>query len=147
MDGVSTVDALAIFAGPHHYISATWYPGTQEDGKEVPTWNYAVVHAYGPLRVVEDIDWLRGHLESLTDLHEARSPAPWKVTDAPEEFIRKMLNGIVGLELPVRRLEGKWKVSQNRNERDREAVMAGLESLGRLTRERCMKWLKRPPHR
>ena len=129
-DLVSTVDALAIFAGPHHYISATWYPGTKEDGEEVPTWNYAVVHAYGPLRVVEEAAWLMDHLESLTDIHEAGSAVPWKVADAPEKYIRTMLNGIVGLEIPIRRLEGKWKVSQNRTERDRQAVVAGLDALG-----------------
>ena len=123
------VDALAIFAGPQHYISASWYPGKHEHGKEVPTWNYAVVHAYGPLKVIQDADWLLKHLNSLTDIHEAASPIPWKVSDAPEAFIQTLLNGIVGFELPIRRLEGKWKVSQNRNERDREAVIDGLDAL------------------
>ena len=123
------VDALAIFAGPQHYISASWYPGKHEHGKEVPTWNYAVVHAYGPLKVIQDADWLLKHLEGLTDIHEAASPVPWKVSDAPETYIRTMLNGIVGLELPIRRLEGKWKMSQNRNERDRKAVVEGLDTL------------------
>jgi transcriptional regulator len=123
------VDALAIFAGHHHYISASWYPGTKEDGKEVPTWNYVVVHAYGPLSAIEDPDWLRAHLEKLTDTHEAGSANPWKVSDAPEDFIRQQMKGIVGLEMPIRRLEGKWKVSQNRNERDRIAV---TEELGKL---------------
>ena len=123
------IDALAIFAGPQHYISASWYPGKHEHGKEVPTWNYAVVHAYGPLKVIQDADWLLKHLEGLTDIHEAASPVPWKVSDAPKEYIRTMLNGIVGLELPIRRLEGKWKMSQNRNERDRRAVVEGLNTL------------------
>ncbi|RXH58469.1 FMN-binding negative transcriptional regulator [Granulicella sibirica] len=129
-DLVADVDALAIFAGPQHYISATWYPGKLENGEEVPTWNYAVVHAYGPLRVVEDAVWMRAHLESLTDRHEAALPVPWKVSDAPEAFIRTMMNGIVGLEMPIRRLEGKWKMSQNRTERDRAGVLQGLASLG-----------------
>jgi transcriptional regulator len=124
-----TVDALAIFAGPQHYISASWYPGTEEHGKEVPTWNYVVVHAYGPLKVIEEASWLMAHLESLTDQHEAASEIPWKVVDAPADFIKALLNGIVGLELPIQRLEGKWKVSQNRNARDREAVREGLEKL------------------
>jgi transcriptional regulator len=123
------VDALAIFAGPQHYISASWYPGKHEHGKEVPTWNYAVVHAYGRLRVIHEADWLLKHLEGLTDIHEASSAVPWKVSDAPEAFIQTLLNGIVGFELPVRRLEGKWKVSQNRNERDRSAVVEGLDAL------------------
>ena len=122
----SSIDALAIFAGHHHYISASWYPGTQEDGKEVPTWNYEVVHAYGTLKLVEDERWLMAHLESLTDTHEASSERPWKVSDAPESFIRSLLNGIIGLELPIRRLEGKWKVSQNRTASEREGVIEGL---------------------
>jgi transcriptional regulator len=125
----SSVESLAIFAGPHHYISASWYPGKLEHGKEVPTWNYAVVHAYGLLRVVEDAAWLMPHLESLTDQHEAGSAIPWKVSDAPAAFIETMLKGIVGLELPITRLEGKWKVSQNRVERDRQAVAEGLNRL------------------
>ena len=123
------VDTLAIFAGPQHYISAGWYPGKHESGKEVPTWNYVVVHAYGPLRVVEDSAWLMAHLNSLTDTHEASSPIPWNVADAPADFTATLLNGIVGFELPIRRLEGKWKVSQNRNDRDRAAVATGLQIL------------------
>ena len=128
-DLTSSIDALAIFAGPHHYISASWYPGTKEDGKEVPTWNYVVVHAYGPLKVIEDPVWLRAHLEKLTDAHEAGSANPWKVSDAPEDFINQQMRGIVGLEMSIRRLEGKWKVSQNKDERDRGAV---IEELGKL---------------
>ena len=125
----SSIDALAIFAGHHHYISASWYPGTKEHGKEVPTWNYVVVHAYGPLKPIEDPRWLGAHLEKLTDTHEASSSNPWKVSDAPEDFIRQQIKGIVGLEIPIRRLEGKWKVSQNRTERDRIAVEEGLTEL------------------
>lgn len=128
-DSDPTVDALAIFAGPQHYISAAWYPGKHEHGREVPTWNYVVVHAYGPLRVIEDPAWLLAHLESLTNIHESASPVPWKVTDAPPDYIQTQIRGIVGLELPIRRLEGKWKVSQNRTPRDREAVLRGLDSL------------------
>lgn len=128
-DFVSTVDALAIFAGHQHYITPNWYPGKQEHGKEVPTWNYAVVHAYGPLKVIEDEHWLMTFLNRLTDIHEAPSPVPWKVSDAPQDFIKSMLRGIVGLELPIRRLEGKWKVSQNRTESDRKGVIAGLARL------------------
>jgi transcriptional regulator len=124
------LEALAIFSGPQHYISAGWYPGKTDDGKEVPTWNYVVVHAYGRLRVVEDADWMLAHLTSLTDTHEAGSAVPWKVSDAPVEFIATMMKGIVGFELPIRRLEGKWKVSQNRNERDRTAVADALEGIG-----------------
>jgi len=123
------VDALAIFAGPQHYISPTWYPGKLDDGKEVPTWNYVVVHAYGPLRIVEDAEWLLDHLNSLVDRHEARSPMPWKVSDAPADFIAGQMKGIVGFELPILRLEGKWKVSQNRNEADRNGAIQGLKRI------------------
>jgi len=128
-DLVPTVDALAIFAGYQHYISPTWYPGTKEHGKEVPTWNYVVVHAYGPLKVIQDDHWLLANVEKLTNIHEAGSPVPWKVSDAPEDFIRSQLNSIVGLELSIQRLEGKWKVSQNRTEKERKGVIDGLAKL------------------
>jgi transcriptional regulator len=128
-DLVPAIDALAIFAGHQHYISASWYPGKMEDGKEVPTWNYAVVHAYGPLQVIHEQQWLMSHLNSLTDKQEASFERPWKVSDAPESFIQPLLHGIVGFELPIQRLEGKWKVSQNRNERDRQGVIDGLTDL------------------
>jgi len=132
-DFVPTVDALAIFAGPQHYISPNWYPGTKEHGKVVPTWNYVVVHAYGALRVIQDEAWLLKNVEKLTNIHEAQpptpSPVPWHVSDAPEDYIRSQLKGIVGLELPIRRLEGKWKVSQNRSQADREGVVKGLSRL------------------
>jgi transcriptional regulator len=125
----STVDALAIFAGHQHYISPNWYPETKEHGKEVPTWNYVVVHAYGPLKAIQDEQWLLAHVTSLTDIHETASPVPWKVSDAPADFIKSQLHGIVGFELPIQRLEGKWKVSQNRTERERRGVIEGLGKL------------------
>jgi transcriptional regulator len=128
-DFVPTVDALAIFAGHQHYITPTWYPGTYEHGKEVPTWNYVVVHAYGPLKVIQDEQWLLTNVEKLTSIHEAGSPVPWKVSDAPVDFIQSQLKGIVGLELPIRKLEGKWKVSQNRTEQERDGVVEGLGKL------------------
>src|SRR5208282_3290334 len=128
-DFVPTVDALAIFAGHQHYISPNWYPGKTEHGKEVPTWNYAVVHAYGPLKAIEDEQWLLTFLNRLTDVHEAPSPVPWKVSDAPADFIQSLLHGIVGLEIPIQRLEGKWKVSQNRTEAERTGVIKGLAKL------------------
>ena len=123
------VEALAIFSGPHHYISPSWYPEKSETGKVVPTWNYAVVHAYGRVKTMEDAEWLREHVSRLTDVHEAGMAAPWKVTDAPEDYITAMIRGIVGLEFAVTRLEGKWKVSQNRPEQDRAGAAAGLGQL------------------
>jgi transcriptional regulator len=128
-DHSPTVQALAIFSGPQHYITPTWYPEKQETGKVVPTWNYVVVHAYGFLKVIEDSEWLRAHLKKLTSIHEAASPVPWKISDAPADYISSQIKGIVGLEMTIDRLEGKWKVSQNRSERDREAVASGLADL------------------
>jgi transcriptional regulator len=124
-----TVEALAIFAGDHHYISPNWYPEKSESGKVVPTWNYAVVHAYGPLRVIEDPAWLLPHLTSLTTQHEANSAEPWHVSDAPADYIASQIKGIVGIEITLSRIEGKWKVSQNQSERTRLAVEQGLEDL------------------
>jgi len=124
-----TVEALAIFSGPHHYITPTWYPEKQDTGKVVPTWNYAVVHAYGHLKVIEDPAWLLGNVQALTAIHEAASPAPWHVTDAPADYIASQIKGIVGIEFSIERLEGKWKVSQNRSDRDRIGVSEGLERL------------------
>ncbi len=124
------VEALAIFNGPHHYITPSWYPEKAETGKVVPTWNYAVVHVYGQVKIFDEADWLRAHVETLTKIHEAAKAIPWKVADAPEEYVGAIVKGIVGFELAVTRLEGKWKASQNRSESDRQGVVAGLEELG-----------------
>jgi transcriptional regulator len=124
-----SVQALAIFSGPQHYITPNWYPEKQETGKVVPTWNYVVVHAYGFLKVVEDTQWLMDHLKSLVSIHEAESPVPWKIDDAPADYIASQIKGIVGLEMEIQRLEGKWKVSQNRSAKDRSAVADGLNKL------------------
>ena len=128
-DFLPSVEALAIFSGPQHYITPSWYPEKLETGRVVPTWNYAVVHAYGHLKVIEDAAWLLDHLKSLTSIHEAASPQSWKVSDAPADYIESLVKGIVGLELPIERLEGKWKVSQNQSERNRIGVVEGLERL------------------
>ena len=125
-DFSSQVDALAIFQGPHTYISPSWYPTKKEHGKVVPTWNYAVVHATGPLRVIDEQAWVRRFVEQLTNHHEAHRRDPWKVTDAPADFIDTMTSAIVGVEIPIARLAGKWKVSQNRPEKDRIGVVEGL---------------------
>ena len=123
-------DALAIFQGAATYVSPSWYPTKQEGGKVVPTWNYAVVHAYGPLRAVDDPAWLRAFVERLTNRHESGRTAPWHVTDAPADYVGKMVTAIVGIELPVARFVGKWKASQNRTAQDRAGVVAGLEQDG-----------------
>ena len=124
------VEALAIFQGPQAYVTPSWYPTKQENGKVVPTWNYLVVHAYGPLRVVEDTSWLRNFVEGLTNRFEAGRADPWKITDAPDDYIERQLSAIIGLEIPVTRLLGKWKVSQNRVPADREAVARGFKGAG-----------------
>lgn len=125
------VEALAVFQGPQAYVSPSWYQTKRETGKVVPTYNYVVVHAYGPMRVIEDRAWLRSLVERLTNRYEAGTPQPWKVTDAPADFVEQMLGAIVGIEIPLTRLVGKWKVSQNRPAADREGVVAALsESSG-----------------
>lgn len=139
-DFTPSTEALAIFSGPQHYITPTWYPEKQETGKVVPTWNYVVVHAYGHLKVIEDGEWLMAHLEKLTTVQEAGLPVPWKVADAPPDYIASLKKGIVGLELPIERLEGKWKVSQNRSEADRSGVAKGLAELN-TTESLAMKTL------
>jgi len=134
-------EALAIFPGPHAYISPSWYG----PGPAVPTWNYAAVHAYGTPRTIADPDWLRDFVHRLTVRHEAREPAPpWRMEDLPETYVRSMLNGIIGVEIAVSRLEGKFKLSQNRPAADRPNIIAALErredaesqAVARLMRER-----------
>lgn len=121
------VEALTIFQGPESYITPSWYASKKEHGRVVPTWNYAVVHAQGPLGIVDDVSWLRAHLDTLTLQQEGERPVPWEVADAPDDFVERQLKGIVGIELPIGRIEGKWKVSQNRNEGDRVGVSRGLQ--------------------
>jgi transcriptional regulator len=119
-------EVLLVFQGPDGYISPNWYPTKQETHREVPTWNYAVVHVHGRLRVIDDADWLRRLLETLTRRHEAGQPQPWKMSDAPEDHIEKSLRAIVGLEVAVERIEGKFKLNQNHPARNRAGVIAGL---------------------
>ena len=120
------VDALVVFQGPAAYVTPSWYATKAETGKVVPTWNYVVVQAFGRLRVIDDRDWLRAQVDALTGERERRRDHPWAVADAPEPFVDAQLKGIVGIEMPITRLEGKWKVSQNRPEADRSGVVAGL---------------------
>lgn len=123
---------LVIFQAADGYISPNWYPSKHETGREVPTWNYAVVHVHGHLRVTNDKVWLRQLLERLTDHHEADQPNPWHVSDAPEDHIEKMLQAIVGIEISIDRIEGKFKLSQNHPDANRAGVLRGLgERAGR----------------
>src|SRR5690606_8363870 len=106
----SATESVVVFQGPESYITPSWYPTKHEHGKVVPTWNYVVVHAHGVPRVIQDPVWLRQHVGDLTHRHEAGREAPWHVSDAPSDFIEALLGGIVGLEIPIARLVGKWKV-------------------------------------
>lgn len=126
----SADSSLIIFQGADTYITPSWYASKKEHGKVVPTWNFAVVHAYGVPKVQTDMEWLQEHLNTLTDHHEADQPAPWKVDDAPSEFINRMKQGIVGIEIPIEQIIGKWKVSQNRDQADRQGIVDGLNTMG-----------------
>jgi transcriptional regulator len=119
-------EALMIFQGPEGYITPNWYPTKAQSGKVVPTWNYAVVHSYGRPEVMNDADWLRRHVTELTVQQEKSEARPWAVSDAPDRFIEVMLRGIVGFRFAIARLEGKWKMSQNRELPDRAGVVKGL---------------------
>lgn len=121
--------ALAVFSGPDAYVSPNWYPSKREHGKVVPTWNYAMVQARGTLRAVDDAPWLRALVGRLTDRHEAAQPQPWSVNDVPEDYVQQMLRAIVGIEIELASLVGKWKVSQNRSAADREGVAQGLQAV------------------
>lgn len=123
-------EALAIFQGPDAYISPSLYPSKAETGEVVPTWDYAVVHAHGTLRFINDADWLHGFVAGLTAAHEAARVQPWRIGDAPRKYIEKMLSMIVGFEFSILKLAGKWKVSQNRPPADRLGVIQGLQDSG-----------------
>ena len=119
-------EALVVFQGPQAYVSPGWYPSKAEHGKVVPTWNYVMVQARGTLRVMDDAAWLHALVTRLTATHEAARARPWAVADAPPEFIDTMLRAIVGIEIELVALTGKWKVSQNRGAADRAGTIAGL---------------------
>ncbi|HWL83695.1 MAG TPA: FMN-binding negative transcriptional regulator [Roseomonas sp.] len=119
-------EAMALFTGPNAYVTPSWYAMKRETGKVVPTWNYVAVHAYGTVEFFEDADRLLDVVTRLTERQESARAAPWAVSDAPEAFIRAQLRGIVGVRLPIARLEGKRKMSQNRSADDRAGVRAGL---------------------
>ena len=124
-------EVLFIFQGPHAYVTPSWYPSKAETGKVVPTLNYAVVHAYGRGKAIEDPAAKRRHLTALTDGFEAGFDDPWAVSDAPDDFIERQMKGITVVEVVLTRLEGKWKMSQNRAPGDRQGVVDGLRGKGR----------------
>lgn len=124
------IDALVIFTGPNAYITPQWYATKRETGRVVPTWNYVAVHAYGTLRLHDDSTFLRDHLERLTHRHENGRTSPWRVSDAPSDFIAQQMKAIVGLSIQIEGLEGKWKMSQNRADADIAGVIDGLNASG-----------------
>jgi transcriptional regulator len=123
-------EALVIVRGPDSYISPSWYASKVEHGRVVPTWNYVTAHVHGALTVHDDVEWLAALVRRLTDQHEAGRPAPWSVDDAPEKFVQGQLRAIVGVEIAITRIEGKFKLSQNRPDADIDGVIAGLEEVG-----------------
>ena len=133
------VPSLVVFQGEHAYITPSWYPSKDESGKVVPTYNYMVVHAEGPLQVIEDAHWLRALVGRLTTRFEAPRAQPWAVEDAPEDYVESMLRAIVGIEIPVTSLQGKWKLSQNRTAQDMAGVASGLQQVGEATLAAAMK--------
>jgi len=128
-------ECLVVFQGPQDYVTPSWYETKRETGKVVPTWNYATVHAWGRPRVINDDAWLRRQLDDLTLTREGKRPAPWKVDDAPSDFVVMQMRAIVGVEIPIHRIEGKWKMSQNRPEADRVGVLAGFREQGETGEE------------
>jgi transcriptional regulator len=127
---IVTGDVLVLFRGVQGYVSPSWYPSKHETHQQVPTWNYEVVHVHGKLRLVDDPKFLRGVLAKLTKTHEATQAAPWKMSDAPPEFIAELLTELVGVEIEITRLEGKRKLSQNREPRDAQGVVDALRQRG-----------------
>ncbi|MEM7016391.1 MAG: FMN-binding negative transcriptional regulator [Pseudomonadota bacterium] len=120
--------AIAVFQGPTAYISPSWYPSKKVHGKVVPTWNYVVTHAHGEPRAIEDADWLMRQINALTDENESNYYLQWKVSDAPDKYIEQMRKMIVGIEIPIKSLVGKWKLSQNKSAEDKQGVISGLKA-------------------
>ncbi|MGZ5201004.1 MAG: FMN-binding negative transcriptional regulator [Telluria sp.] len=138
---------MVLFQSPTAYISPAFYEQKAVDGKVVPTWNYAVVHARGTLRAIDEPAWLLSLVERLTDRHEAVRAQPWKVADAPRDYIDKMLKAIVGIEIRIDRIEGKWKTSQNRSAADQSRIPAGLAAEGHPLGELMQAWQAKPSPR
>lgn len=130
----TATECMVVFQGPQEYVTPSWYETKQQTGKVVPTWNYATVHVWGTPRLIEDPAWLANHLATLTRHKEQARPAAWAVTDAPASYIASQMKGIVGIEIEISRLEGKWKVSQNRPGKDRQGVLTGFRQQGEASR-------------
>jgi transcriptional regulator len=129
-DHPQEAEVIAVFHGPENYISPSWYATKEESGKVVPTWNYTAVHAKGKIRFIHEAEWLIRHLGEITSHNEKPFPQPWQVSDAPSEYIEQLVKAVVGIEIQITSLQGKWKVSQNRPEVDRKSVVENLNASG-----------------
>ncbi len=125
---IGQAECLIVFQGPEGYVTPSWYPSKAETHKVVPTWNYATVHVWGSPQVIDDVAWLRRQVDDLTSFHERPRPQPWSVSDAPADYIANQMKAIIGIEIPISRIEGKWKMSQNKDKADREGVINGMRS-------------------
>ena len=134
----------AVFHGPHAYITPAWYPSKQETGKVVPTWNYAVVHASGPISLIHDPQWLRQHVAQMTDIHEPTYQSDWKLDNAPEEYVQMMLKAIIGIEIEVTTLVGKFKLSQNRSPAEYTGVIQNLAELSAKNLQDMLNLMAKP---
>lgn len=134
----------AIFHGPNAYVTPSWYPSKQESGKVVPTWNYATVHAEGFIKLIDDPQWLRNHVSQMTDIQEPTYQSTWKLDDAPEEYVQTMLKAIIGIEIEIQSLVGKFKLSQNRPAEDYEAVVARLKMSPQDALQDMLQYMKPP---
>jgi transcriptional regulator len=123
-------EAMVLLAGPDAYISPAWYATKREHGRVVPTWNYITAHAYGRLVIHDDPAWVEANVRRLTGLHEGERAEPWSVDDAPEPYLAGQLKAIVGVEIVISHVEGKWKLSQNRSAADMAGAIEGLEATG-----------------
>ena len=140
----SNTSVTAIFNGPNAYVTPSWYPSKQESGKVVPTWNYAAVHAEGSIKLIEDAQWLRSHVSQMTNIHEPTYQSNWKLDDAPEEYVQMMLKAIIGIEIEISSLVGKFKLSQNRPAEDYDAVVEQLEKSPQEALQEMLKYMRAP---
>jgi len=140
--GSSNTSVTAIFNGPQAYVTPAWYPSKKETGKVVPTWNYAVVHAQGNIKLIEDVQWLRSHVAQMTNIHEPTYQSNWKLDDAPEDYVQMMLKAIIGIEVEVQSLTGKFKLSQNRPAEDYAAVVETIEKSPQEVLQEMRKYMK-----
>ena len=138
----SNTNVTAVFNGPNAYVTPAWYPSKKETGKVVPTWNYAVVHIEGTIKLIEDPQWLRGHVAQMTNIHEPTYQSDWKLDDAPEEYVQMMLRAIVGIEIEIQSMVGKFKLSQNRPAEDYDAVVGELKQSPQEMLHEMLKYMK-----